>query len=178
TYNKVFWNFGRKVTLAGEAFFKVTKGEKFTVSTQQGDIKVLGTSFNVRVGKNESLDVFCYTGRVAVNNKATSTSAVLTKGQGIKTSKNQSQPQEKYTSGESSPGWKSGRESFHNASLYEVVEVLQNYFPYQIKMDGDLATIKITADVSVTNLDSALQNITWPLELQYKVKEKVVTIYR
>ena len=39
----------RSLTLSGEAYFDVQKGNKpFTISTNQGQVTVLGTSFNVR----------------------------------------------------------------------------------------------------------------------------------
>ncbi len=56
----------RKVRAAGETFFEVNRGSSFTVYTEGGDVRVLGTSFNVRY-VDEALEVGCKTGRVAVN---------------------------------------------------------------------------------------------------------------
>ena len=47
SYNTVAWYFNRSVSLSGEAFFSVKKGSQFSVNTNNGVIKVLGTSFNV-----------------------------------------------------------------------------------------------------------------------------------
>lgn len=44
----------RTVSLTGEAFFTVTPGESvFTVVTDHGDIRVLGTEFNVKTTSNQ-----------------------------------------------------------------------------------------------------------------------------
>lgn len=175
-YHSIFWFIGRKVNLDGEAFFEVEKGKTFTVQTQNGDVQVLGTSFNVRTGNNQSLDVFCYTGRVSVQTKKELSTYILTPGEGVRS--HSEKESTKYTSPETEPNWKSGRVQFNDVTLQEIILVLQNYFPYQIQLAGDVASEKITADVPLTNIDSALQNITWPLGLKYKIKEKQVTISR
>lgn len=64
-YNAENWSEERKVTLQGEAFFQVEKGQRFTVATGQGEVEVLGTAFNV-YARNESFRVSCQEGRVAV----------------------------------------------------------------------------------------------------------------
>lgn len=48
----------RRVTLKGEAYFEVTKGTKpFIVSTAKGEVKVLGTSFNINAYPDEEQTV-------------------------------------------------------------------------------------------------------------------------
>ena len=72
TYNKTNWATKREVQLNGEAFFKVAKGQKFNVITNDGIVSVLGTQFNVKQRKSY-FEVTCYEGLVAVthNNKTT-----------------------------------------------------------------------------------------------------------
>ena len=49
TYNRLYSYLDRDVSLQGEAFFEVKKGElSFVVHTSNASVKVLGTSFNVR----------------------------------------------------------------------------------------------------------------------------------
>ncbi|MBS3737430.1 FecR family protein [Mesohalobacter halotolerans] len=66
SYNDYFWFLNREVKLEGEAFFEVAKGETFTVKTANGEVKVLGTKFNVKTFHDE-LQVMCYEGRVEVS---------------------------------------------------------------------------------------------------------------
>ena len=47
TYDAANWNDNRSLNLNGEAFFKVSKGQKFTVNTPSVTVEVLGTQFNV-----------------------------------------------------------------------------------------------------------------------------------
>ena len=46
-FNENDWKKGRQLTLDGEAYFKVEKGNTFTVNTNNGSVTVLGTQFNV-----------------------------------------------------------------------------------------------------------------------------------
>ena len=46
-YNEKTWTTQRKVFLEGQAFFEVEKGSPFTVITEQGQINVLGTKFDI-----------------------------------------------------------------------------------------------------------------------------------
>ena len=52
TFNKKDWDDERDITLNGEAYFKVAKGERFTVNTSSGIVTVLGTQFNIKQRDN------------------------------------------------------------------------------------------------------------------------------
>ena len=67
SYNAISWYLNRSVSLSGEAFFSVKKGSQFSVNTNNGVIRVLGTSFNVFSRENDFL-VECFTGKVEVKN--------------------------------------------------------------------------------------------------------------
>ncbi|MCB0570964.1 MAG: FecR domain-containing protein, partial [Phaeodactylibacter sp.] len=55
----------RKVKLDGEAFFSVTPGVPFTVRTGIGEVRVLGTQFNV-LARGSRFEVACMEGSVLV----------------------------------------------------------------------------------------------------------------
>ncbi|AUC21579.1 anti-sigma factor, partial [Polaribacter sejongensis] len=65
SYAKDSWQENRNLTLDGEAFFKVQKGEKFTVNTEVGRVTVLGTQFNVKERENY-FEVKTFEGLVSV----------------------------------------------------------------------------------------------------------------
>ena len=58
----------RRVTLLGEAYFKVARNEQqpFVVSTGQMDVRVLGTEFNLKSYSNEAAHVTLCSGKVEV----------------------------------------------------------------------------------------------------------------
>ena len=65
SYNSVLYFFNRKVTLEGNAFFNVIPGNSFTVNSPNGEVSVLGTSFNI-IDREDYFNVVCFTGKVAV----------------------------------------------------------------------------------------------------------------
>jgi transmembrane sensor len=69
-YPSVFKSDRREVKLIGEAYFEVSKNphKPFTVQTQDLDVRVLGTHFNVNASRNErSTTVSLLEGKVNVN---------------------------------------------------------------------------------------------------------------
>ena len=64
-YKPFRWFVSREVTLKGEACFEVTQGKRFTVKSDQNQVRVLGTSFNV-FARAEKYSVTCLTGKVEV----------------------------------------------------------------------------------------------------------------
>lgn len=69
----------RELSLEGEAYFEVKKGESFSVNTNLGSVSVLGTRFNVS-SRGGVLKVACFEGKVELKNKDASLKKVLTAG--------------------------------------------------------------------------------------------------
>ena len=82
SFDKSSWNVNREVSLKGEAFFKVKKGGKFTVVTDNGNISVLGTQFNVQ-SQDSFFEVTCFEGKVKV--QSNTAKKILTSGKGYRT---------------------------------------------------------------------------------------------
>ena len=101
-YSKLFDGTQRLVDLTGEAFFEVIPFDRdFIVSTEYLNVKVIGTSFNVRSFENDSIDeIIVNEGTVEVTSKKDETkNVVLNKGEkGIYDRKNDSFTTEKLKS--------------------------------------------------------------------------------
>jgi len=69
SYHPYWWQFARILELEGEAFFKVEKGNRFTVRSAHGSTQVLGTSFNI-YARNDAYRVHCLSGQVKVESGA------------------------------------------------------------------------------------------------------------
>jgi len=68
SFNPFWWRFARTVHFEGEGFFKVQKGDKFTVVSRLASTQVLGTSFNI-YARDGQYQVTCHTGKVKVISK-------------------------------------------------------------------------------------------------------------
>ncbi len=80
TYYPLWWSYSRKVTLQGEAFFKVQKGKTFSVKSKRGITTVVGTSFDI-YARPDNYRVVCYTGKVWVKARNSKQKIILTPGE-------------------------------------------------------------------------------------------------
>lgn len=70
SYPDRFGTKNREVTLDGEAFFEVSPNKKkpFIVKSEQFNVEVLGTEFNVKAHKDEETEISLKTGKIQVTN--------------------------------------------------------------------------------------------------------------
>ena len=138
SYAKDFGRKNRNISLSGEGFFEVRRDEKhpFVVSADALKVKVLGTVFNVCAEKNGD-DVFVdlVKGKVEVTSE-TGESLILAPGHRAvldrKTGKLASSLSVPFVS-----DWVSGRMSFSNAPVTEILARLQKHFNVRIKVLDD-----------------------------------------
>lgn len=162
------FNTHRKVQLTGEAYFKVSKGNTFSVITTEGTIKVLGTTFNVR-SRDKKLSVICYTGKVKVSDYFTS--VYLSKGE--KTAKLPGEILQDAQPTDTNEGlkWRNGLFYFQNTSLKEVLAELSRQYDAVIYLPESEEKRVITTSFDNKNITSALFNILWPLNLKAENKD-------
>lgn len=172
SYSKKNWDNKRNVDLKGEAFFKVAKGKKFTVSTEHGTIAVLGTQFNVENRKG-FFEVSCYEGLVSVthNNKETKlpagTSFLVINGKVL---------DDGAPSG-SFPSWMNNESSFESIPLKYVFAELERQFNIQVSSKNIDTNLLFTGSFNNTDLDMALKSISTPSKTNYIVEGDNVLFY-
>lgn len=173
TYNKKNWKKDRSLELDGEAFFKVTKGEKFTVNTEAGSIEVLGTQFNVKERHNY-FEVKCYEGSVKVTQNGKT--SILTPGKSVRVIKGVVTEVDDFR--DQSPSWLSKESSFNKVPLWQVVEELQLKYNLTITVAADVDTLELySGSFTHTDKNVALQAVTIPLKLSYKINGNDVEFY-
>lgn len=172
-YNKKEWETDRNLNLDGEAFFKVSKGEKFTVNTDAGIVQVLGTQFNVKERENY-FEVQCYEGLVAVtfNNETIK----LPKGKSFRVINGEVQLVEDIDG--LNPTWLQHEASFVKAPLTHVIEELENHYNIKIVTKGIDTKVLFTGTFTYNNKDIALQTVTTPLKISYKAEGNTITFYK
>lgn len=177
-YSEKTWKQERLVELEGEAFFEVTKGNRFIVSTDFGSVEVLGTSFNVRV-RNQRLEVSCKTGKVRVSSPDNNSSQIIIPGQQVVAKAGI--VYEPVEVGIDQVGnWRDGEYDFESILLTEVLEEFERQFDIELKYDETDPEIKdrvYNGYFSNTNLNEAIQLICSPMALAYKIDGRTVTIY-
>ena len=172
SYKKSDWFDGeRTLELKGEGYFKVKKGSKFSVNSENGKVSVLGTQFNVKT-LGSYFEVLCYEGKVQVENK--DTKEILTQGLSFrKIDKNIS---EKGSFNASKPLWLIGESSFKNVPLNFVLDEIEKQYNVKINNKNVNLSMLYTGTFSNNQLDLALQTICVPLSIQFVVNNNTVTI--
>jgi transmembrane sensor len=163
------WDNNRAVSLHGEAYFKVAKGQKFTVETDLGTVTVLGTQFNVKARDNR-FEVTCYEGKVRVVSAATE--QIILPGQRI------------IFNGAAKaiaatkavvPEWTRHELLFENAAFAAVLAELERQ--YDVTIGSDLQTQQLfSGSVPGNDLDAALKIIAVTYHLDLKKSGNTVTL--
>ncbi|MGK0362978.1 MAG: transmembrane sensor [Saprospiraceae bacterium] len=172
-YDKENWEKNRRIQLIGEAFFKVQKGAKFTVETENGDVVVLGTSFNV-FSRNESLQVVCETGKVAVRTDIKET--ILTPNQGVLVGDNKHILVEGDNVALNRSAWQKGIYAYDATPLSSVFSDMERQFGMKITTDNNIVETLFTGSFTAKEAEKAFYEICWPLGLKYTISEGEVFI--
>ncbi|MBT8297788.1 MAG: FecR domain-containing protein [Maribacter sp.] len=172
TYSEKNWDKDRNVSLEGEAFFKVAKGKRFTVSTAHGTVAVLGTQFNVENRKG-FFEVTCFEGLVSVtfNSKETKlpagTSFMVIDGKVIETEKPNT----------TAPTWVNNESTFKSIPLKYVLDEFQRQHNITVETQNIDINKLFTGTFSNTNTDLALQSISVPSQIRFKLEGQKVLFY-
>ncbi|HRQ80888.1 MAG TPA: FecR domain-containing protein, partial [Azospirillaceae bacterium] len=126
----------REVVLRrGRAFFDVAKtGAPFIVKAAQGEIRVVGTRFEVARFGDCAAVVTVEEGAVSVTPPAGSPQA-LTPGTRLRFNRHNAKPPE--AAERSVAAWRQGRLSFDDAPVREIVEEINRYHPARIVLLSD-----------------------------------------
>ena len=160
----------RDIVLSGEAFFNVKpdKEHPFVISTGNVEVKVLGTSFNVKAykEKNETLVVVVSgTVQVSTNNKK----ITITKGEAALFTKNKGTLKSYKNKDINFKAWKTKQIRFKNTTLKNALTTLENTYRIniEIKDSNIIRNKKINADFDRQSVDFILNTICETYHLSY-----------
>jgi transmembrane sensor len=172
SYNEKDWNNKRNISLQGEAFFNVAKGNTFTVTTDQGTVTVLGTQFNVE-NRDGFFEVTCFEGVVSVlydgeENKLPAGNAIIVvNGKLSKTSAVKN----------GQPSWMQNESSFKSIPLNYVLAEFQRQHNITVDSKGVDTNVLFTGSFSNTDTDLALKSISVPLQIKFTLEGNNVLFY-
>ena len=172
-YNKNNWKNNRELNLEGEAYFKVSKGQKFSIKTNDGVVSVLGTQFNV-FSRDHQFYINCYEGLVSV--AFNDTLIKLPAGNYLKIDAGNITAHQ--TASRTSPSWIKNESNFDNATLQTVLKELEIQYPIKVTTNNIDLNQRFSGSFSHKNLNLALTLICEPLHLSFTTDEKgYVTLY-
>ncbi len=163
-FNTKKWDESREVELKGEAFFEVSKGVPFIVSTEYGNIEVLGTSFNIR-SWDGTFAVECYSGKVRVTRNGQE--IILTAKEETRMVKGQLS--EKETFEQTKPYWTQNSSKFSNEKVTSVFREVERQYDVEIQVPS--LDQYFTGSFTHDNITEAMSQICVPLGLNYTISE-------
>jgi ferric-dicitrate binding protein FerR (iron transport regulator) len=161
----------RTVSLEGEAFFDVKpdKEHPFVINANGTEIRVLGTSFNVKAYAKEPVRVDVATGKVRVS-KA-SKKIELVKGESAEVSADTIRSLQ---ANMNVMGYRTQVFDFNAANLNEVVETIRDGYHVDVRLTNDqIAQCRLTIRFEKEPLDATLAVIAETLDLDLRKEGKV-----
>ncbi len=170
----------REVWLAGEAYFSVVHtatDQKFIVHLDEVEIEVLGTEFNVqnRPGKTQ---VVLSEGKVRLQAKQAgkNDTVVMQPGDLVEFTQDQAFLK-KEVQPDTYSSWRKGLLTFDQATLGEVIAVLENNYGYQIDLDNPAWNdLEFTAQVASDNPDLLLELLAESFDFALVQQDNTITV--
>lgn len=168
-------NFGvnsRNVNLVGEAYFEVTPNKKipFRVDATEVEVEVLGTIFNLRAYHDDkTIEINLIEGYVAVNNATDRTKReMMTENQQLIYDKEIGSMNIKNVEAYKSALWTTGKLSFVNTSLLDLIRDLERRYDVRINIeDNKFGNEYFTGSI---NLDMSIEEVLNYIDVDGKYK--------
>jgi hypothetical protein len=170
----------RKVELTGEAYFEVAKDKAhpFIVKTNNEDVEVLGTHFNINSYTDEpSTKTTLLEGSVQVSAKEGDIAkikpgeqAVLNQSGNIAVEK---------VNVNKAVAWKNGKFVFESENISSIMRKLSRWYDVEIVYKDDIPDRTFTGSISrYDNISKILENIMLTKAIHFKIEGRRITIMR
>lgn len=171
-YRKHFDEKFRKVELDGEAYFEVSKNvnRPFIVCTDDLNVKVLGTSFNIRSRKDLCMaDATLFEGSVEVCGSNNEGMIVLSPGQKAELNKTTGQLHVKQINLNTDVKWHDDVIRFDKATIFEITAVLERFYDVKIIISPDVDNNTYSGVLhNQSTIDSVLMSLKNSIPIEYK----------
>lgn len=164
----------RALRLRGEAFFDVKKGHAFTVSFPGGQLKVLGTKFNIQAYSSESGRVDCVEGSVKV--QIHQSEFILEKGQSL-TFDSQSTDGPFSFDANGKSALPDNTYHWANRPLKEILMLICQREGYQLVAPERLLQQRFTGSLQLADCNQTLQIISRAMNIDYKIENHQLIIF-
>ncbi|WP_353717806.1 FecR domain-containing protein [Dyadobacter sp. 676] len=171
TYPENFEGDLRTVSLQGEAFFDVKPdaAHPFVIQANGTEIRVLGTSFNVKAYKEAPVRVDVATGKVRVTKNAHQVE--LVKGQGAEVLRDSIRSLQ---ANMNLMGYRTQVYEFNAADLQDVVSSIRDGYHVDVRLSNDkIAQCRLTIRFEKEPVDATLSVIAETLDLDLRKEGKV-----
>lgn len=176
SYPLAFGKSIRQVELRGEAYFEVAheKNRPFIVRTAHGDIKVLGTAFNLTAYNSSSSNVTLINGSIQLTNKNKTTKQLIP---GQKAEFNGSDMRISQANIEKETAWQQGYFYFEHDQIQDIMEQLARWYAIKVIYQGQITKKNFGGSISRSvSLAEALELIKRGAGVEFVIDKKTVTV--
>ncbi|MDC7240435.1 MAG: FecR domain-containing protein, partial [Spirochaetales bacterium] len=168
SYHPFWWFASRRISLEGEAFFRVAKGKTFSVHSSLATTRVLGTSFNI-YARNSRYVTQCHSGSVKVESALNGKGITLEPGEEARVDVSGEITSELMEHRREVPAWTEHLVLFVSTPLNLVLEEIERQ--YGIVIEGPANTDLIyTGNFSLDeSVENVLTLICRPFGLEYEM---------
>lgn len=175
----------REVFLDGEAYFQVSHNDQnpFIVHTENADIRVLGTKFNVQGwDEDANVDVAVRDGSVSVRSTGIDTNIheeiILEKGDYARVNKTGNISPVKKVDVQNHLLWTQGGIHFEDVELRQVIRDLERKFDVTISVsDPEILQVPFTSTFREAELNEILTVIAASMDLEYRRDSTKIEFY-
>jgi ferric-dicitrate binding protein FerR (iron transport regulator) len=165
-FHPYWWKINRQVELEGEGFFKVKKGEKFTVISTNGSTSVMGTSFNI-YARDYDYEVTCLTGKVNVVAKQSQDQIIITPNQMVKLNTNGKLDTNLNVDAKLATQWTTGKFLFTQVPLRKVLAEIGRQYNVTIDNTENLNDLYTCSFSKEPNVETVLDLISATFNISY-----------
>ena len=169
TYNHITWLWERKLQLLGKASFNVTKGKTFTVSTEAGDVTVLGTKFLVDQ-QGKKMFVNCEEGSVKVETAVGN--HTLLAGESVRCDETKIVPVEKKAEESEFPEVL----GYEDDPLINVVADIEHIFKVTVVGHEKCEGLTYNGTVLTKDLNATLEKVFGSCGISYQIRGKEIIL--
>ena len=179
-YPREFITDVRRIEMNGEAFFEVTRDEEkpFLIHTKDADVKVLGTSFNVKAfDMDEQLTVSVQTGKVQVD--LPEAMMRLLPDEQFVMDKTKGEFQKRNEDARLSTVWIKGGLYFNRTPIRTVVNELVRMYNRTIEFaPGAEYDDYIYGEHDNKSLEAVLKSIQYSPDIKYRIENDKIVLYK
>lgn len=171
----------REVYLEGQAFFKIERNtdRPFIVHLSDFNIKVVGTSFDVKSYSNEAeIVISLKTGRIMIDGVGTNTLSIK-EGQQFKFNKITKTGEIREVNIADFIAWRSGQFRYESTELHLITKAVERWFDVEISIENkDMWNYRLTINQSDSSLKEILDAISYVTGMKYYQNGKRIVFYK
>jgi len=172
-YNNDIWSEQRNVYLSGHAYFDVTKGVTFIVSTDMANVEVLGTQFEVWEN-GEDMKVSCFEGKVKVSK--VNVERIINAGEYVTIDESIISEVRKHDL--STAEFLKDRYYYEKIKLKKLALEIERYYDYVVELDIQDTGVIYSGVLMLKDIDKACSIIANALSLKYDHTPKKIRFYK